>query len=242
MEHISEVLKSSEGLESIPTEKEEIAPEINLKEKHEAWIMQSIPARYRTVTFDNFKVTPSNKKAFTMCKEYVKNYPAQHNANYKSIGIFSNGVWGVGKTHLAVAMAKEIIYKCQFINPVLYTTEPDMFLRLKSTFNRQNDETENVVMKKLTTVPVLIVDDIGKEEVSDPRFVQRAWFSIINTRYDNLLPLILTANLDPDGICNHLGGNRGNEASFDRLYEMLQGTFYEITGESYRRKQWNNGK
>jgi len=194
-------------------------------------------------SFENYEVEPGNKEAFRVCKDYAENYPAQHGANYKSIGLFSKGIWGLGKTHLVCAIAKVIINKCQFNNPVLYMTEPEMLRQLRATFNKNNSETEDDFIKRLTTIPVLIVDDVGKEEVADPRFVQRVWFTIVNARYENLLPVVLTANLGPDELAGHLGGNRGNEATMDRLYEMLEGKFWEITGKiSHRRKQWNNGK
>jgi len=109
--------------------------------------------------------------------------------------------------------------------------------RWRRTYDhRDGEETEDEVLRKLVGIPLLIIDDVGKEEVADSRFVQRVWFSIINTRYDNLRPVIITANLSPDEISYHLGGNKNNEATFDRLYEMLQGVFYEIKGKSYRRK------
>jgi len=118
-------------------------------------------------------------------------------------------------------------------------TEPDMLRRIRRTYNHvEGGETEDDVLYKLCTVPLLVIDDVGKEDVSDPRFVQRLWFNLINTRYDNMLPVIITANLTPDEISFHLGGNKNNEASFDRLYEMLKGVFYEIKGKSYRRKIW----
>ena len=112
-----------------------------------------------------------------------------------------------------------------------------MFRRIRATFNHiEKQETEEGIYKLLTTIPLLIVDDVGKEEVSDSRFVQRVWFSVINGRYDNMLPIVITANLNPDKIAYHLGGSRNNEASFDRLYEMVGGVFWENEGKSYRRE------
>jgi DNA replication protein DnaC len=47
--------------------------------------------------------------------------------------------------------------------------------------------------------------------------------------------MVITANLDGQGIREHLGAGRGNEASFDRLVEMTGGKFLEMKGASYRR-------
>jgi len=226
----------------IKRENEEKADKLRkLEILHYEWrIGSGIPLRFRNEKFETYKINNTNKKAFNMCKEYADNFPKQPNKDYKSLGIFSKGVWGVGKTHLVCAIANSIIEKWSGTSrdypPIYYVTEPSLFTRIRSTFNH-GDETEAHVYKQLSNVPLLIVDDVGKEDVSDPRFVQRVWFTIINERYDNLKPVVFTANLDPDELANHLGGSRNNEASFDRLYEMLGGVFYEIQGKSYRREK-----
>jgi len=222
-------------------EKERIEAEII--ERKSSWrISSGIPQRFRDERFETFKKNSDNlKKSHSLCLEYAENFPLARNEEYKSLGIFSKGIWGNGKSHLACSIAHRIIDRWLGggeNSPVLYTTEPHMFSRIRATFNRNydsNSETEDAVYHHFINVPLLIVDDIGKEEVADPRFVQRVWFSVVNGRYDNMLPVVITANLDPDGIEQHLGGSRGNEATFDRLYEMLGGVFWEMTGPSYRR-------
>ena len=220
--------------------------EYEARKLHDEWRVRSgIPLRFRNERFETYKVNHLNKKAFSMCKEYADNFPIDYNKDYKSLGIFSKGVWGVGKTHLACAIGHVVIDKWSSSwrdsSPVYYVTEPELFTRIRSTFNHSG-ETELEVYKQLANVPLLIIDDIGKEDVSDPRFVQRVWFTIINQRYDNLKPVVFTANLNPDELANHLGGSRNNEASFDRLLEMMGGVCYEIQGKSYRREKYETIK
>ena len=228
--------------ESDERERQRIEGEI--VERKLAWrISGGIPRRFSSERFETFKTDGVNeKKLHALCLDYAENYPLERGVEYGSLGIFSKQVWGNGKSHLACSIAHRLIDR--WIgggekSPVLYIEEGQMFRRIRATFNRNydsNSETEDSVYHHLINVPLLIVDDIGKEEVADPRFVQRVWFSVINGRYDNVLPVVITANLDPDGIEQHLGGSRGNEATFDRLYEMLGGVFWEMTGASYRRK------
>jgi len=213
-------------------------------ERKSNWRIDSgIPQRFRSERFETFKLKSNNlKKIHTLCHEYADNFPLGRKPECESLGIFSKGVWGLGKSHLVCSIGHRIIDRwlgAGTNSPVYYITEPQMFSRIRATFNRgydNNSETEEQVYHHLINVPLLIVDDIGKEEVADPRFVQRVWFSIVNGRYDNVLPLVITANLDPDGIANHLGGSRNNEAAFDRLYQMLGGVFWEMVGESHRRQ------
>jgi len=233
MEHISQTLNQLKP-QVYESSVDEDTPQVDKS----SWLSDSgISLRYRDKSFVNFETDKGNKLALDKCQEYVEGFPLARPINYHSLGLFSKGVWGVGKTHLVCAIARRLQERCQFMNPVLYMTEPDMLRRVRRTYDhRDGEETEDEVLRKLVGIPLLIIDDVGKEEIADPRFVQRVWFSIINARYDNLRPVIITANLSPDEISYHLGGNKNNEATFDRLYEMLQGVFYEIKGKSYRRK------
>lgn len=195
-----------------------------------------IPLRFQDKNFKNYQVVDSNRLAYDMSLNYAESFPLVR-AKYESLGLVSNKIWGVGKTHLVCAIAHKIIDRWEGSRcPILYVTEPQMFIKIRTTYNHQErGETEQSIFDTMINTPLLIIDDVGKEEVADPRFVQRVWFQVINGRYDNMLPIVITANTNPDGIADHLGGSRDNEASFDRLYEMLNGVFYEIGGKSYRR-------
>ncbi len=231
--------KEIEELELI-RKNEQIRRDKEVKEKKLHWLSScGIPLRYQNSTFDNFKTIGGNlKSTYELCFDYAKGYLIKK-TGYKSMGIYSE--WGLGKTHLVCAIAHYVIDKWGDVYgncPVYYTTESSLFLRVRASFNQNNKETEFAVFEHLTKVPLLIIDDIGKEDVSDPRFVQRVWFNIVNERYNNLLPIVLTANLDPNQIAQHLGGSRNNEASIDRLYEMMGGKFWELKGnDSYRRQK-----
>ena len=218
--------------------------ERQLKFRRDNWRSHSgIPLRFQKERFETFKPqNDNNKRKLALCIDYAIKFPL-NGENYKSLALFSSKVdekYGNGKSHLTCSIGHRIIDRWDWRkveSPVYYVTEPDLFSRIRATFNKSgnSNETEVDIYNRITTVPLLIIDDIGKEDVSDPRFVQRVWYHIINGRYDNLKPIILTANLTPDEIAMHLGGSRNNEASFDRLYEMIGGVFDEVTGKSYRR-------
>lgn len=225
-------------------ERARVGFEREAKDRKARWLKSSgVPLKYQSVSFETFEDRGFNSMRIKkVCCDYAINFPLISGAGCKSLVLTSPDNWGVGKTHLVCSIARTIIDRWIRVapkSPVLYLTEPDMFRRIRSTFSRDYDkETEQDVYDALLNVPLLIVDDIGKEEVSDPRFVQRAWFSVINGRYDNLLPVVLTANMMPDGIAYHLGGSRGNEASWDRLLEMAVDNFWELNGASKRREPY----
>jgi len=225
-------------------EKEAKLRELELNNKREQWRKScGIPIRFMAQRFETFKSNRSKSlsEACKDCVDYVAKYPLRGYHGYRSLILYSQGVWGVGKSHLASSIAHGVLDKWQGeigYCPVRYTSEPNLFMRIRNTFSRhpqeEYHETEADVYRELTTTPLLIIDDMGKEEVSDPRFVQRVLFTIINGRYDNMLPMVITANLNTDMLERHLGGDRGNSAAVDRLAEMTGNNFREIIATSYR--------
>jgi DNA replication protein DnaC len=215
-----------------------------IKNTKELWRKScGIPIRYQDSKFTNFNtnVHRSIMAVYRECQEYASKFDFHNPRSSKSMVIHSTGVWGVGKTHLVCAMANSILDKWNndvVSCPIHFVSEPSLFLRIRATYNKhidgENKETEESIYRKLTTVSLLILDDVGKEEVSDPRFVQRVLFAVIDGRYQNMLPIIITANLNPDEMDNHLGGDRGNSASMDRLAEMTGNVFWEMQGKTYR--------
>lgn len=213
-----------------------------LNNKREQWrINCGIPIKFKTSRFSNFdkRVDRSIVNMLNECQRYANQFSFLNPHQSPSLVMYSYRIWGLGKTYLVCSLAHAILDKWQGeteICPVHFVSEPQLFMRIRATYNRREGEHENErdIYRHLTTVPLLILDDVGKEEVADPRFVQRVMFAIINGRYENMLPIIITANLDTDGLDKYLGGDRGNSASMERLMEMTENVFWELRGKSYR--------
>ena len=215
-----------------------------------------IPLYYQPKDFSNIRtnVKGNMKKVYPECVKYAEEYPLDYRAHLKSEGkpypsfcLASPEVWGVGKTHLACAILHRVLDRWQGIPnfcPVYFTTEPDIYLRIQNTYSFSNDErkvreSETDIIQQLINVPLLVVDDIGKQRRTDMKFVQRTLYSIINGRYDAMKPIILTANMGLEQLERYLGANDSTEyerASFDRLLEMCKGNFWLLEGESQRGK------
>ena len=197
-----------------------------------------IPPKFQNEDFSTFIIL-RQPKAFKVCWDYAENYPLLKPRGYKSLVLFSEQSWGVGKTHLSCSIGHRILdrWNGEDINcPVLFVSEPDLYLRLQATYQDRGiaKETEADIIKQLVGVDLLIMDDIGKRRVVDPKFVQRIMFAVIDGRYKTMRPMVLTANLSPDGLGEYLGGGRQDEASIDRLVEMSGKHFDKMEGKSYR--------
>ena len=178
-----------------------------------------------------------------MLKEYNYEYDDEAGRAAFSILLLSPNVYGVGKTHLVCALANKIVetaeparltrslyiqkYRC----PVYFITEAKLLSRIRDTYNKKDGETEEEIYTTLQAYQLLIIDDVGKVRPRDYSFLQGVYFRIIDDRYTNEIPIILTTNLDANELEAHIGG-----ASADRLREMFgKEGFIILKGQSYRR-------
>lgn len=101
------------------------------------------------------------------------------------------GEVGCGKTHLAAAIANELL---EHGMEALFLVVPEFLDRLRASYRRENeglDETE--IIKRAYEAPVLILDDLGAHNYTE--WVSNKLFTIINHRYNRGLPCVITTNL-----------------------------------------------
>lgn len=99
------------------------------------------------------------------------------------------GGLGCGKTHLAAAIAN---FAVSIGVPTLFITVPDLLDILRYTFNNPV-ETFEERFEQIRSAPLLVLDDFGTQ-VASP-WGQEKLFQIINYRYINHLPLVVTTNM-----------------------------------------------
>jgi DNA replication protein DnaC len=105
-----------------------------------------------------------------------------------------NGKTGLGKTHLSLAIANEVI-KRGF--GVIYVSAPIVVSKLeKEQFSRNK---ENIHLEDtLTECDLLIIDDLGTEFIN--KFSSQAVYNLFNSRLLLGKPTIVSTNLTLDKI------------------------------------------
>ena len=164
--------------------------------------------------FDNFEVNSNNKKVY----QSLKNYNEKLVNEVERKGLILVGNNGVGKTHLACSIANELIKNGI---PIIYGTLINLLAELKNTYDVYNNISEMKIIKLYEKVDLLIIDDLGKEKPSE--WGLEKLFTIINSRYENNLPVIITTNYDQNSLINRLSINGEIETAksiISRLYEM----------------------
>ena len=182
--------------------------------------------RFYGKTFSNFK-KELNIKAFNECLAYVRNL--EENLK-QGKGLFITGNVGAGKTHLIAAMIDWIARMTKRRKNqvwIIFTTSVDMLARIKYSFDRKfkENETTEEVMDRLENCSLLIIDDLGSEKTTD--WANELFYKIIDYRYSNLKPIIITTNLTDQELKEKI-----SERLVSRIHEMCKGI--RLTGKDYR--------
>lgn len=151
------------------------------------------------LTFENFNplgnpkakhtITQVEKDSLIDAKQTCEDFSKEFNG-----WILLEGTYGSGKTHLAAAIANRSV---SMGVSTLFITPSDLLDRLRSgyssseiSFDERFDEIRNVKL--------LVIDDFGTQNATS--WGQEKLFQLLNYRYINKLPTVVTTNLILDEI------------------------------------------
>lgn len=137
------------------------------------------------------------------------------------------GDFGSGKTWLATAVFKELIWK-RPARTATWAKWYDVVRAVQATYS-DNETSAHSVLRSYQTVDVLLLDDMGGFERGQTDDQRQLLYELIDYRCDYLLPTIITTNLDQKGLIDQFG-----ERVFNRLLQMCE--FSRMTGANLREK------
>ncbi len=161
-----------------------------------------------------------------IASRFVQSYPDIEQ------GLLFMGRCGVGKTHLAVALLKELALRkaargrfCDF---------HELLRQIKNSYNPVSGTSEMDLLQPVVGVDLLVLDDLGAEKPS-PWVLDTLHF-VINQRYLRRLTTLITTNyLDEPG-------PGGGETLAERIGYRLRSRLFEMChvvrmdGQDYRRE------
>jgi len=112
---------------------------------------------------------------------------------------------GCGKTHLAAAIGN---YQLKGGKPVIFIVVPDFLDHLRSTYNPNGRLGPDELFDRVKNAPLLILDDFG-EQASTP-WAQEKLYQLINYRYNDRLPTVITTCLSLENLENRIGSRLGD--------------------------------
>jgi DNA replication protein DnaC len=147
------------------------------------------------LTFENFQsrgmIGLSPRQADSL--EMAYNHARQYAQSLKGWLLLQGG-YGCGKTHLAAAIAN---FAVSLGVPSLFITVPDLLDTLRFAYD-DPDATFEERFDDIRQAPLLVMDDFGTQNATS--WAQEKLFQIMNYRYINHLPLVITTNLPLDDI------------------------------------------
>lgn len=158
-------------------------------------------------------------------KLYVENF---EEIKEEGQGIYIFGNVGTGKSYLTACIGNELMDNGY---SVLFTNFSEISKMIRATYDPGSRKSEFEVLRALTEVDLLIVDDLGTEKnlTAENSFLQEKVFEVINNRYINKKSIIFTSNYS----IKELYKRGVEERTVDRIAEMSTVNF-KVEGLSYR--------
>lgn len=209
----------------------------NREERIRKWLLfYGVPNRYIEASLENYK---GNNNVVNACRSSVGDD-----------GIMLSGNTGCGKTHLAIAMLRQVVD--EKLTPLRlpgqppvnkspiraeFITVPKLLLNLRASFGGKGkisshngdeiDASESEIIDHYSCCDFLVLDDLGAEKTTD--FALSSLYILIDNRVNELRPTIVTTNLSLAEI----------EAKMDgRIASRLSGMkIISISMPDYRKKR-----
>ncbi len=152
-----------------------------------------IPRRYEHCAFENFDIrkdkdtgqaNPSLQAARFYAERFVEEYPAD-------FGLLFFGSTGVGKTHLAVAILRELMIR-KGVECLFYDFR-DLLKEIQDSYNPVSQTSELRVLQPVLDAEVLLLDELAALNPSD--WVKETLAHIINSRYNQKKVTLITTTL-----------------------------------------------
>ncbi len=156
-------------------------------------------------------------KALDLATHYARGGEIETGRGVKN-GLLVQGSYGCGKTHLSTAVFKQLLANMLIsghhddIAPARWANWPS---RVKEIQGGYSDGSSRGQVVMLSSIPLLLIDDIGNETTGSSKDHVELLEEIVNTRHMDELPTIFTSNMDMKRLTDSYGLRL-----MDRIHEM----------------------
>lgn len=199
-------------------------------------ICSGLKKRHINCSLYSFKPRTGQDEALSAVNQFARDFLDNKNP----VGLLLVGGVGSGKTYIAVSLVNYLAdtmelyssdnyfndYTDKYIdslktdfswlnknNSVCFVVLSELYEYLRFCYSNNDPWDPKKIMNHLREVELLILDDMGAEKTSE--WTKEILFNIIDYRYNEQLPLIVTTNCVPEELKGKIG-----DRNFDRLREM----------------------
>ena len=148
-----------------------------------------IPPRYEQCTLANFSPwTRSHEAVLAKVMRYCQGYPFL--GSDEGLGLLFTGTNGVGKTHLAVSVLRELVEQ-KGVRGQFWDFH-ELMREIKNSYDAETKTSELQVLAPVVEAGILVLDDLGAWRITD--WMNDTLFYILNSRYLAKRPTIITTN------------------------------------------------
>ena len=148
-----------------------------------------IPPRYEHCTLAHFEPgTASLRAALERAVSYCSGYPFL--GTDEGLGLLFTGDNGVGKTHLAVAVLRELVLNRGARGH--FWDYHELLREIRNSYNPETATTELQVLEPVVEIDILLLDDLGAWKMTD--WMNDTLFYILNSRYLAKRPTLISTN------------------------------------------------
>jgi DNA replication protein DnaC len=167
-----------------------------LKRARTRGVASVIPPRYRGVSFDR---PPVSSMARDMSTRHIVNAVQEFTDELDENLAIGQGMWlmgntGTGKTTLGMLIARTALAAGKSV--AVYFT-PKLLTQIRQTYQAtESEDAYDAFFKRLTSVDLLYIDDLGAERHTD--WVVEQLYALVNERYEAKRSMLVTSNAETD--------------------------------------------
>lgn len=190
--------------------------EISIK-KHLRLI--NLPEGLHDIRLSQIELTPARKEVMTAIQKFLYHYARDIHQK----GLYLSGNFGIGKTYILAGLANQVAAMNKY---VVFLHVPTFIASLASHFNDNSLQDE---VQKIANCDLLILDDIGAENLSQWSR-DEVLAVILQARMDNVLPTFFSSNFAMNDLEDHFKETKNaiEPVKAARLMERIRALAKEV--------------
>jgi DNA replication protein DnaC len=145
-----------------------------------------IPPRYEDCSFSTFEGVTALERCMVYCNEYP------HLGKDEGLGLLFTGSNGIGKTHLAVSVLRELWVR-KGVRGQFWDFH-DLIRVIRDSYNADTNASELQVLQPVIGADLLLLDDLGAWKMTE--WINDTLFYVMNSRYMTKRPTLITTNFE----------------------------------------------